>query len=309
MRFIDIKNITRAGLIAIVGLFGYSCADPNLSPVLTFEDAAKGAYPRLLDETDKLINLFDVSGSAYTYSIEFVDENNGNDVAEYILELTYDDNDASNGDNSVSGVELRRYSASDFSDVGNGFQGLSGISVSANDVIAAAGITEADVSAGDDFIINGKIITVDGLELKGSNSSSSVNGAAFRGHFDYTLPAACPSDLGGTYPTATNPTWCGNAITFDVEIQALGGGEYTFSDWSFGGYPDCYGGGAAAGLRFKETCGVVAFTAFIDGYGDLWEVSSSISGNDWIIDWDNAAWGERGVTTITFPGPVPFTLE
>lgn len=294
-----------------------SCEDEDKAPIVTFSTAGHGAYPRLITEGNKLVNVLsaaDFSASSYTYTIEFVDENGGKNVAEYILELDFDDNDASNGDNSVSGVEILRVAASGFTENAEGFQELANVTVSANDIATAAGISFADVTAGDNFNLFGKVIMNDGSVHTGANSSSSVQGAAFRGHFDYTMPAACPSSLEQTVNFSTvvgagHPGCAGGeTVTGTVDIVPLGAGVYQFSDWAFGAYIPCYGGGGAGGdLTFTETCTVVAFTGFTDSFGDTWTFVSSISGNDWTIDWVNT-YGEEAVSVITFPGPVPFTM-
>ena len=295
----------------------FSCEDTSKAPIVTFSTAGHGAYPRLLTETGaKLMNILsavDFTASQYGYTIEFVDDNGGKDVAQYILKLEYDDNDASNGDLSVSDVTLRTYTTSDFSENAEGFQELANVVITAGDVAAAAGITFADITAGDNFLISGEVHTVGGDVFTSVNSSSSVEGTAFRGHFSFTLPAACPSNLGGSYAYSTDLSgWCGGVQTGMVDIVDQGGGEYIFSDWAFGAYVACYGGGGASGdFTFVEVCTVVTLNDGTDSFGDSWSFSSVISGTDWTITWLNftyAAGVENGVTTITFPGGVPFTL-
>jgi len=315
MKFININKSIKALIMACTMFTVFSCEDTSKAPIVTFATAGHGAYPRLLTETGaKLMNILsaaDFTASQYGYTIEFVDENGGKDVAQYILKLEYDDNDASNGDLSVSDITLRTYTPSDWSENAEGFQELANIIITAGDVAAATGITFADITAGDNFNISGEVHMNNGDVFTSVNSSSSVEGTAFRGHFSYTLPAACPSDLGGTYDVST-VHWCGGPTVGTVDIVDQGGGTYQFSDWSFGGYGVCWGGGAASGdFTFVEVCTVVTLNDGTDSFGDSWTFSSVISGNDWIITWLNftyAAGLENGVTTITFPGGVPFTL-
>jgi len=297
-------------LLAAVVLIMSSCADENALPIVTFDTAGKGAYPRLISQSDKLINLFDIAGSKYEYTVEFVDQNRGADVAEYVLEMTYENN---NGGASVGPVEYKRWSASEFSANAGGYQQAPTITITANDAFAAAGVSESDVMAGDNFKFTGKVILNDGSTFTQSNSSSTVYGAAFRGHFNFTLPAACPSDLGGTYSYESSVIWCGawdgNPVTGEVDIVAQGGGVYNFSDWSFGGFTTCYGGIIdQPAITFTEVCAEVSFTGFVDSYGDTWTFDSSIDGENWNITWENT-YGESGAAVITFPGGVPFTLK
>jgi hypothetical protein len=289
-----------------------SCADEDLSPIVTFDSAGKGAYPRLLEEGDKLVNLFDVSGSQYNYSVEFVDADQGNQVAEYVVDMTYEDNDPSNGDKSTGPVEFFKFTSEQFGTSTTGFKSMEGLSVAATEAMAAAGLTEDDLSPGDRFVFNGRVITESGQTFQGSNSSASVVGSSFRGHFDFTLPVGCPSDLSGTFAYSTTAVWCdGSAtVTGEVDLIDLGAGQYAFSDWSFGTYGLCYGSGAADArtLNFQDVCLKVSYTGFLDSFGDTWTFGNDIDGETWTITWDNT-YGESGVTEITWPGGVPFTIE
>ncbi len=305
------KIITIIGA-AVVLIFA-SCADEDLAPIITFDSAGKGAYPRLIEETDKLINLFDIAGSSYTYSVEFIDADNGTLVSEYVLDMTYEDNNPENGDETKT-VEFARFTQTDFEDLPDSeFLGLTGITITGPEAIAAAGVSAEDVLAGDEFQFSGRLILQDGSVFSGANSSATIVGAAFRGHFDFTMPAGCPSDLTGTYEVTTTDIWCGaDPVTTNVDIVALGAGVYEFSDWSFGTYDGvCYGGGTApAGgdLTFAEVCAEVSFTGFTDSFGDAWEFESSIEGAEWTIKWSNA-YGEAGTSVLIHPsGEWPFTL-
>lgn len=297
------------GICLSVLIFGaVSCADEDLGPVLTFETAGKGAYIRLVEETSKLINLFDISGSQYTYSVEFRDVQQGDLVSEYLIEMTYYDADLSDGDQSTGPLVFRSYSPSDFEQV-NGYTGMTNITITAQEAISAAGLSPEDVNPGDQFEFDGFVILDDGSRFGYENSSAAVRGPAFQGHFRYTLPAGCPSDLTGTFSYVTTDSWCGATSSGEVSIVALGGGVYEFNDWSFGAYMECYGSPTATGLTFSEVCEVVSFTDYTDSFGDTWTITSSIDGNDWKIEWDNAAWGENGSSVITNPNGWPFVLE
>lgn len=289
-------------------VLAFGCADPDLAPIVTFDSAGKGAYPRLLSQTDKLINLFDVSGSQYSYGVEFVDPERGGLVSEYALEMTYEGADGT----VVGPVAFRSWSSSEFTTSANGYQAVDGITITANEAFTAAGVKEEDVQAGSEFIFEGKVITTEGQVFTASNSSATVRGSAFQGHFNFTLPAACPSSLAGTYTVEGSNFWCGAAdATGTVTIQAEGGGVYTFDDWSLGAYPACYGGLAASwgSLTFTDVCNEVSFTGFTDAYGDTWEFTSTVNGGDWTIDWVNT-YGEAGSAVIKAnSGDWPFTLK
>lgn len=334
MNYISMKSI-KATLLMVLTIFVISsCEDEDKAPIVTFDTAGKAAYPRLVTEGDKLVNILsaaDFAASSYVYTIEFVDQNGGMDVVEYILELEFDDNDDSNGDLSVSGIEILRVPASGFTLNADGFPELANITVTASDIAAATGVTFADLTAGDNFRLSGRIVMNDGAVFSGDNASATIVGGAFRGRFDFTLPVGCPSDLRGTFDftTTVNGNWgtCTDdmVLTGTVDIIKVvesdeKDGRHEFSDWSFGAYTTCYAAFplekdedendipyVVTDVQFTETCTVVDFTTFLSSLGDVYTLSSTISGNDWTIVWSNT-FGEGGTTTITFPGGVPFTL-
>lgn len=300
-------------ILALAALLLVSCADDSLSPILTFDKAGKGAYVRLIEDGVKLINLFDIPGSEYVYSVDFVDEEAGATVSEYRLEVTYIDNFPDNGTNSLPAQVFRTFSTSDFSPSVNGNPGIANISVSANDILSATGLSADDLGPGDIFRFKGYVVTPTSTFGK-DNSDADVNGSAFQGHFDFDLTASCPSELAGMVAFTNLETWCQGdpGSSGMVEIIATGGGSYTFSDWSLGAYDPCYGGaGTSWGtLAFKDVCAEVSFSGFTDNYGDTWTFTSSLEGNVWTIGWVNT-YGEAGVSEVYFPGggDWPFTLK
>jgi hypothetical protein len=294
------------------------CRDESKGPILTFESATKGAYIRFLGKSgDEFFNILtpdDYNASVFTYSVEFIDGAGGSRVTEYKLTVEYVDKDDSNGDDSFGPAAFLVVPASQFVNGPNGNKAVLNINLSAAEITAFVGTTYADIRPGDQFRFKGEVAVGD-LRFNSDNTTSTVEGSAFQGFFDFGILATCPSDLAGTYNYTASNYFCDDdgeigTVEGAVEIIALGGGNYTFSDWSFGAYTLCYGGPAAGWgtLRFTEVCEKVSFTGFTDNYGDTWTFVSSISGNDWIIQWSNT-YGESGQAAIHFPGGVPFTLN
>ncbi|GAB5552296.1 MAG: hypothetical protein Sapg2KO_18870 [Saprospiraceae bacterium] len=311
-------NKYKFGLVLVAMLFfTFSCTDEDLAPIVTFDSAIKGAYPRLISETGGTINLFEPGNSAYTYTVEFVDLEQGNLVSEYNVTMTYEDNDDSNGDNSTGPISVLTLSQSDFTTNAAGFRESPAITFTAADAFAAAGVSAADVSTGDNFDFTASVTLTDGSIFGASNSSATVrNSGGFRGHFGFTMNAICPSDLGGTYSYVTTNIWCTDndppaELTGTVDIEEGSNGEYVFSDWSFGTYRmACYSAttSLASGLEFTEACTEVSFTDTRDADRNDWTFDTSIDGEEWTINWSNT-FGESATTVITFPGGVPFTLK
>ncbi len=303
------KNIFLALLVATFGLF--SCADEDLKPILTFEDAIKGGYVKLIEEGPKLINVLDestINASSYTYSVEFVDLQNGELMTDYTINLTY----TSAGGDTRTAENFLSYAQADLSDGPNGLRALENITITAPEMLAALGLNASDLGPGDNFLFEGFVTLDDGNVYGYENASATVRGSAFQSHFNFTLPAACPSDLTGSYDYDGSSFWCGAGdASGSVTINAKGGGVYWFSDWSFGAYPACYGGFIAANdpLTFTDVCTDVSFTGFVDIYGDTWVYTSNIVGNDWTIGWTNT-FGESGVGVVHYPGGAdwPITL-
>lgn len=298
--------------LAMLIFFTFSCKDEDLAPIVTFDSATKGAYPRLVQESpSKLINLFDISGSSYTFTVEMIDVQQGTLVAEYVLDMSYEDNDPSNGDKSTT-VEFTKFSQSDLTTNAEGYRQAPEVTITGTAALQAAGLSEDDVSAGDNFRFNARVVLEDGAIYNAANSSSSVKGASFRGHFSFLMPAACPSSLEGTYEYSTTEAWCdGTGTTGTVELVNAGAGRYYFNDWSFGAYSVCYSATSVANstsITFDDVCLEVFFTGFIDSFGDTWTFESDIDGNNWNISWVNT-YGESAKSTVVFPGGVPFTLR
>ena len=311
MKFINTKSMKKY-LIVMLAIVVASCADETQKPIVTFDDAGHGAYPRLVESTGELLanmqSQADFDASEYSYSVKFVDDNNGGNIATYTVNIEYID---VTGAASAGPMEFKSYTAADFTADGDGNMVLTNIGFTANDAASAFGLTYSTINVGDKFEFTGVLVQNSGAIHTGGTSSSTINGTAFQGYFDYTLPAACPSSIQGTY-SFTSDTWCGNSVSGTVDIIAEGGGKYGFSDWSFGGYLDCYGGGVAVGdFNFVDVCQFVTLNDGDDSFGDSWSFTSVINGNDWEITWLNftyAAGLENGVATVTFPDGIPFAL-
>ena len=304
-------KFNRLSILVLTVLLAFGCADEDLKPILTFDDAGKGAYIKRISESAKLVNVLNestINASTYTYSVEFVDLQQGNLVSEYRVDLIY--RPVSGANTTITA--FRSYGQSDFTDSENGLRSLQNISITAPQILQALNKAPGDLSPGDQFTFKGYITLEDGSVFGYDNSSAAVRSSAFQSHFDFTIPAACPSDLAGTFAYESTAYWCGGTGTGNVSIIARGGGVYRFSDWSFGGYAACYGGGTANSttLTFTDVCAEVGFSGFTDAYGDTWTYVSTIVGNDWTISWSNT-YGETGTAVIHYTNGAdwPFTLN
>ena len=337
------KYIYKFGIVTLVMLAAFSCEDEEALPIVTFDAAGKGAYVRLVQETSRTVNIqtqADFDKFEYTYSVDFVDLTLGAAVDQYVLDLVYTSRKDPKKPVSTTKEGFRSFSGSDFSENEAGYLQLSDITFTAAEMATIAEVEQSDMVFGDDFTINGYLIMNDGSRRDGSNSSASVVGAAFRGHFDFVFSLVCPTDLeqkvmystviSATHPSGTDTLAANCAagaitpITGTVKIVSTNGINYEFDDWSFGTYGTCYGQKAAKdekgkaimvdlvvdgndALTFEERCQVVQFTGFSDSLFNVWKLESTLVGNTWTITWSNDS-GEAGVTTLTFASAPSFTL-
>ena len=309
---INSNNIIKALILGLLVMITYSCEDPDEKPILTFDDAGKGSYPRVTSETGSaLVNPNDLPSSSYAYSVEFVDETKGADVIEYKFTMSY------NGGTEVDMTD-RTYTQADFTKNADGFMSMDIPAFTAAELAGLAGgvnITPANADAGDYFIVH-SYITKGGRVFGNTNKSSTITGPAFAGKFDTNFPVACPSDMylgeitysSDLYQTANGfdgaPTATG-VTSPAVSIEEVSAGVFTFTDWSFGGYFELYGGGAPLGdFGFSDLCGVVTFTkSATDSYGDVWSLKFFMAEDKVTLTVAavNAPWNENALTTVTFP--------
>ena len=310
------KYIYRSLLVCMIALF--SCEDPDSAPLFLYGDLEGGTYIRLVENSGNLlVDLDNFSTYTHTYTVEFVDAAGGSGVESYSVDLIYQ-----SGTSTTTVENFRSLQASDFTTSGDGFTQAT-ISVTSAELLSAFGLTEAALSPEDEFQFEGEIVTPTNT-YNSVNSSATVEGAFFQGYFDFTLFVGCESSLAGEYSATTTTINCSAdsvgaaSVAFTVEIEDEGNiaiGEYSMSDWTFGVLENCFGDGdgeddeAQTGFIFQDVCGVVSFTTTTDEFGTVWSYSSVINGNDWEITWSNPDSGMDGVTVITFPDGVPFTVN
>ncbi|MES2545131.1 MAG: hypothetical protein V4548_09620 [Bacteroidota bacterium] len=120
-----------------------------------------------------------------------------------------------------------------------------------------------------------------------------------------TYTVACPSDLGGTFNFSTTnvtaPTGeaAAGPLTGTVTFTDNGGGNYSISDASFGGWIGLYGPGQiATGVKLSDICNKIAY-AGTDQYGEVFTFTNLVvSGTQMSFHWAND-YGEKGDTTLT----------
>ncbi len=179
------------GMFVMCMMLTYSCKDEDLAPIITFDQAGKGAYARLVELRTGEFDLNNLSTSAYDASVDFVDIDGGNTVTNYDIYVSYTDN--SPGGALSKGEQLyKAYTAGDFGTSTKGNVGKD-LNIPLSDLTTLLGLelSDAELIAGNFFNVR-TTITSDGVERGFSNSSSAVNGPAFQGHFNFAIKVTCP---------------------------------------------------------------------------------------------------------------------
>ena len=187
-------NIKYSVIIVVAALMvlATGCADDELKPILTFDQLGKGAYARLISESPRELDLANLGSAQYIYDIDFVDLEGGSLVSQYNIDVQFLDNNPDNGDDSAGPLTLKSFSSSEFSPSTRGNLGLSGVTITLNELLSLFGLNADNLIANDRFRILGSVTLQDGSTYSASNSSAAVNGDAFQGHFRFDLTATCP---------------------------------------------------------------------------------------------------------------------
>lgn len=133
------------------------------------------------------------------------------------------------------------------------------------------------------------------------------------GNFTQTTKAlsiTCESDIAGDYTYSStglaDPDFDGVQtaynVTGTVSITAgTGVGSYSFSDMTFGCYPQVYSDTAPSG-GFTDVCAVITGDGDVDQYNDPFTINATVNGDGTIdLTWNNT-FGDTGTVVLT---PVP----
>ncbi len=236
------KFLKRSFLGLALGALAFSCADPDLGPIFTFETLGKGGYARLVQVTNAEFDLNNLSSTAFEYEVEFVTIDQGKNVASYDVFVSY------NGGTEVLHVS---YGQSDFYDNANGFKGIV-VSLPLSDVLNTLGVAQGGLVGGDYIIFNTFVELTDGSRFGQANSTTAVNGSAFQGYFRNRINITCPLDdadfvglydisyddpnvadggFGVPFPDGVAELSLVSGSTTKRNVTAPGGGEFA---WYFG---------------------------------------------------------------------------
>ena len=304
------KYIKQIFLIAIAGLFVTSCADEPL-PFETYEEMEKGAFARKLTDDEGTFFFTDPDNSSFSFSVEFYDENNGQNVASHDWYVWH-----RRGDVSTDKILIASTPSSAFGTDPNSGLPTASYSFSMNEALGTLGFTIDDVEGGDDIIFDGIVVLNDGRQFGPDNTDPALQGDnGFDGVFRFQKPLLCQSFLEGTYAFVAE-SWCGDVVEGDVIFDQVADGRYdllsivagdTLIDSSFGTYRACLDYQTQA----EQPGGDIQLTdaCFKIGYGgtDQWGETTTLDEGSFSPDrtvmtliWSNG-WGEGATVTITNP--------
>ena len=179
-------------LLVICVLLFTGCEDEDSSPIIVFDELEIGAFPRLQELRTAEFDLANLNSSVYEHVVDFVDGNGGQNVAQYNVYVSFDDNNEGNGTIDGESMLYRSVTPSEFTlndETGNlGFT----LTIPFSDVAQFVGAgNDGDVVSGDRFQFTTEIVTEDGTVFSSANSTPAVTNA-FRGIWNFNVNATCP---------------------------------------------------------------------------------------------------------------------
>jgi len=175
-------------LSGVVGLIFSSCADPDLGPIVTFDDLGVGIQAALIEGGQEEIDLANPSSASVTNTVML----RGAEAANYTMYVAFEDRNADNGDDSKPEILLQDFASSSFTTVSESPYPRVTYTIALTDLVREFGLNIDNLKAGDRFRVRTTATRLDGAVFGNNNSSSAVRGSAFAGYFDFNLLVTCP---------------------------------------------------------------------------------------------------------------------
>ena len=304
------KNLKQLFVALIAMLTAVSCGDPEL-PVELQPEMQYGAYARKMTQTGKF-DYFDIAGSKLDIHVEYYDEAQGANIAEYDIDVEYRDI-TGGGANSVARTNLKTISSSEFVVNSDGYLS-SDITLGFQEALTALGVTANDITGGNSILYWFTITKTDGTKFDSDNTGPSMkSSSAFAALFYLNVGIVCPSNwtLGTLTGVGTDDGTINTRGAYDsnvpLELTKVSSkdNQYQLSDWSIGSRNIIFSGGpyATVGPVFIDNCNVVD----ISGVGDFGytfsmmpgTASVSSDGKAFTYTWSSDL-GEGGTATLTY---------
>ncbi|HMQ01131.1 MAG TPA: hypothetical protein PKC24_15225 [Cyclobacteriaceae bacterium] len=310
-----------------------SCRDAE--PNIPFNVFNHGAYARTTNIASGAYNFFDLANSAFTATIQIVDERDGDLLQSVDIYVAHRRGQTVTSEGllkTLQAAAFTRQPATNQPGTATTTGRTDGkpdrsyptttFSVTGTEASSVAGPALAAILPGDAYEIRLVLNLTDGRSFTNTNSSADIQGGPFYASpFFYRATVVCPSDLGGTINyVATNSVAGAGAPGTGVPAAVCNGsgtvtwtgvagtpGTYTMSDASFGVFA-CLGYGAATGVRLTDACATLNFVG-PDQFGDTYDINLvSNDGTTLVLDWENT-WGDGGRAALTRTGGWPLNLN
>ena len=258
------KNLKKLFVAFIAMVTTISCGDPEL-PVELFPEMQYGAYARKMSQEGKF-NYYDIAGSSVDMHVEYYDEAQGANIAEFDIDVEYVDV-VGGGASSIARTNFRTIPASEFQVNSDGYLS-NDISLGFSATLAAVGATENDITGGNYFRYWFTITKTDGTVYDYNNTGPNLQSSnAFGALFRLNVSIVCPSDLESTWDAVSvgKGAWGCTATSNYSGSWVKSGADNLYAEptgqFDWGIYLACYGPTSTnpgGNLKVQDACGILS---------------------------------------------------
>ncbi|MBC5864159.1 hypothetical protein L1S34_12710 [Flavobacterium sp. K77] len=306
------KKLIKYLSVVVLSTYLFSCSEGDNPVDFVLENTVNGGGALRTIKVDNPSIALGDANAKFQVTLEVQDKNDGKDTERVDVYVSFVDNSAGNGTNPKAEGLLKSIAAANFT-AGTRELPQAVISVTIAELKTKLGLTDAQYTGGDQFVIRLAQVLKDGRVFTRSNSNTNVvGGAYFASPFQYSANVVCPitESLAGTHTYVTTNmkaagAACGTSVSGTVRFtETATPGVYAISDLSFGMFgSSCYGDNPAnsAGSRVTWFCNNLVASG-TDQYGDSYTYTiTAASGNTITLNW-RSTYNDSGTTTLTRQG-------
>jgi len=171
------KYINRIFSMMCIGAVIVSCTDESTMPYDQDAIIATGqttGFVRLNDVVSGEFDLNNIAGSNMEIQLEEWDAKGGALLQDIVLTVEFRDNTPDNGTNNVAATTVGTFPAAQWTAAGEDNLPNITVSTTANDALAALGLTAADLDGGDVFRFEWTLNLTNGKSFNRTNASNSL---------------------------------------------------------------------------------------------------------------------------------------
>lgn len=308
------KKIFKSLSVVLLTVVVFSCTEGDNAVDTVLKDTVIGGGSlRTVTIVSPAIALGDPAGK-FQVTLEVQDAQNGAATDKIDVYASFKDNNAADGNNTKAEKKVKSIPSTAFV-AGTRELPFADVTVTTAELKTILGLTDAQFTGGDQFVIRLASVLKDGRVFTRANANSTViGGAYFSSPFQYNANVVCPitENLAGTHTYVTTNmkkgtagTACGSTVSGSVVFGSTAtAGVYTISDMSFGLQGSvCWSDDPAFSSSSKVTWFCSSLVAGgVDKYGDSYTYTiTSCSGSKMTINWVNT-YNDSATTVITRAG-------